>query len=1229
MVGVPKKANDQIFYKNVNMNPNINTFKNIHANSKSVSFPNKKIINNFLTETNSINGNNLYSKNINDDIDEQLYTEKILKDNPDNRKHIDLTKSKLMSDIDYNQKYPHNTIKYGEKKDNKKFLEYEGDIRDITFRNDDKKNIEVNNSKQNNNSSCERLVNKNSKYEISGYSTQINNKPIQKEIIEIIKPKYIKSVKPEQSKLLNYNKFCDGFFICGLTKPLIKEKIIKDSKDFSPTCGHKTCNLLPSIQPEILYFYKNDNLNLSNDKIKSLPKLSFPLGIKICIENEFDSKKVKNFPQQIFFNIVKDDKGETLYICTCYQFTKVYFEGFIQKYECDISFVYSELFKNVKKNTSINSFYVLESINLISRYPFFNSMNICLNAFLSPFVEDRINLLNHMINEIPIPNENSQIKFFTLLFRNPVILNHERNFYKLLSIKSIQKQICLLHDNYLSTNGLDFKLLFEFIPLDHIIFIFSMILLEQKILLVYEDYEILSTLIFIFISLLFPFSWKNNIIPIISLDTINLLMNETHFIAGIDETLFSHINKNGIKLGNDVIIYNISSKNFISRKNIKKTTKNNLLREHKLFTLPQKIIDFLMGELGKIIEEININIYLYDKLIKEETLENYNKLTYFKQHIEYETKLIFIKSIIMLIGNFEYYTFFSEEKSWFNREAFVESYKEKDFQNYLNLFVNTNLFNDFLDEQKKLYLSKNSNNIDTYPTVEIISDVYYFNKILYNYQDLKYNYIIMDTSFNLSKILTKDIQEEVHILCKKLYLINDNIIASKLESELPTKKLDNHKNKKNQNNLFSHKKFLEDINENINKNSDDYKNSNYNKMINNTQNPVEKKNNDKILYTDMNSQNNKNKSFIKKYLLSPYFLPNNSDDDFYFKEYKDENIILKEIQIYRNKNNIKESLAPCISILYRNLKLFNYNSDKFKKDKVYIICNDESNKNMGNSKKYKIYKVNNNKFKNELNLFKNPYYKDKTKENEIIDLKGLFRINDKILLINKLFKYFFEQKIDFKDEYLKNIKRIFANIDNIEYFSNLIVPHTLLNEKTNQKQLTANSFNSFSKIIKIAFENININNSNIGRLLTLACFIYFKIEQDKVIYLYSDFLINKLDKTSQPYQLWNNKSFWIEFFHFEYEFNLNKMEKWNNNEDDSESENKSDNDINNPDSFGINKKICLINSIFILCNIMLKLELSKNFVRNIIEKMILPIFINDMYFINRIMNLVLSSNQNN
>ena len=55
----------------------------------------------------------------------------------------------------------------------------------------------------------------------------------------------------------------------------------------------------------------------------------------------------------------------------------------------------------------------------------------------------------------------------------------------------------------------------------------------------------------------------------------------------------------------------------------------------------------------------------------------------------------------------------------------------------------------------------------------------------------------------------------------------------------------------------------------------------------------------------MNSQNNKNKSFIKKYLLSPYFLPNNSDDDFYFKEHKDENIILKykyiEIKIILKK----------------------------------------------------------------------------------------------------------------------------------------------------------------------------------------------------------------------------------------------------------------------------------------------------------------------------------------
>ena len=56
-----------------------------------------------------------------------------------------------------------------------------------------------------------------------------NIKQIQISSLQNQKEKYydVGNETQEQSKLLNYNKFCDGFFICGLTKPLIKEKKIK------------------------------------------------------------------------------------------------------------------------------------------------------------------------------------------------------------------------------------------------------------------------------------------------------------------------------------------------------------------------------------------------------------------------------------------------------------------------------------------------------------------------------------------------------------------------------------------------------------------------------------------------------------------------------------------------------------------------------------------------------------------------------------------------------------------------------------------------------------------------------------------------------------------------------------------------------------------------------------------------------------------------------------------
>ena len=190
-----------------------------------------------------------------------------------------------------------------------------------------------------------------------------------------------------------------------------------------------------------------------------------------------------------------------------------------------------------------------------------------------------------------------------------------------------------------------------------------MILLEQKILFVYKDYEKLTKIIFIFISLIFPFSLKNNnIYPMISLDNINILEKQNYFIAGMDESILAYINKHNIKIGNDVIIYNISLNNFISSKNMKKTSRKDLLSEYKLFNIPDKVNNFLLKELKLIFKEINSNLNIYTKYNNEESSENYSKLTVFKQHIEFETKLIFMKGIHMLLSDIDNFLFLMKNK---------------------------------------------------------------------------------------------------------------------------------------------------------------------------------------------------------------------------------------------------------------------------------------------------------------------------------------------------------------------------------------------------------------------------------------------------------------------------------------------------------------------------------------------------------------------------------------
>ena len=1167
----------------------------------------------------------------------------------------------------------HKTIKCN---NDKNISEYDGDMETITYRH-------ISFSKGNNqkNSGVNNALN-------------IKNDINENENIEIIEPKNIKLQN------INYNTFCSGFFVSGIPIPIKDNSLVEDSNNFLAPCGHKFCSLLFSIRPEILYFYKNEKLDISNDMLAQISSLAFPLGAKLCIDTSFEPKKLIQIPQQIFYNIIENSKNEKLYLCTKYYFIRIKNEELKSNFGFDVSSFFSEKtskindknFKNYISTASRilngNPFYIPQSITLVSKEPFLNPMSIILNSFVTSLSEDRVDLINHIINEVPIPEESeTQLKFYIPIYTTPVVLNNEINMYKVMSLLNKEKQKDIYDNNLISKEQLNYRKLFEIICTDHIIFIFSMLLLEQNFLFIYNNYEALSQIIFIFLSLLYPFSWGNkHIFPVLSLDTLNLLnldydssINDNKFIAGMDECLFNYIDKTNNNIFdncNNLIIYNLSQRCFIYGKNKKKTTRSNILHDYKLFTFPNKINNFLGKELKGIINYIKTN---QEKMnINNKSIENdqnfYKNLIFFRQNLEIMTKSAFLKSMIMLIGDYNNYTFYiDEEKPLFNKEDFIESHKDKDFKNYLNMFLNTNLFNDFLNDQKKLFINDKNSTIQSNTNNRELNNIKYFIKFILQNQGLLNNHQIKkNTSIN---IITPDIYSKAKNICSKLALINNNnsninINKDNLNNENSFVQI----NKKKTNIFFSGKNYLEDKpQDNINytnsksKNKskkfpdthiDDYKpfNSNPHIMLKESKASTESSTinalfhslnksdlkiscdnqKNKIVYININSNRKisgyeklgEKKEILKKYLLVPYFLNLKGDDDDYIKEKNSIEIIINEINMYKKRKNIKDKIPPFIILITTFSKKIDYETFNINKNKVYLINNNQicNNAKSIDSKAIKWKDTDNdNNISKEAKKFKKKYFKEEISDKDIINLNNIYGNDEEVLLINTCFKSCFLNKSEFSNQHFNLLKKLFLNLENMEHFANLIYPEFFRKNKAKNslyhKQLTINSYNIFSKMIKLSFENLKINDNIIGRLLTMACFIYYKIEKEKVVYLYTNFLINKQDnqKNMQPYILWRSESFWIEFFNWEFENNTKEKEE------DEEYEINQDK-INEENDDDWEKKMCLIKTVIGISNIMSKLNLDKNFIINIIEKMILPVFINDFYYINLIMNFALSTN---
>ena len=979
-----------------------------------------------------------------------------------------------------------------------------------------------------------------------------------------------------------YDTFCLGVFISGLSSPIQLTSIIEHTDNFRAPCGHDECSMFPSIEPDVLNTFINKNSKIFKELPPLISNMCFPLGIKPCFGCKFVENRIENSPdpqktQQTFFNVIKNEKNDCYYMATLQYFIKMTNQEYIMKYRFNpVTYVLDKIksinnkdkkFKNNMQNISnlLNNSNVLipESISLISKYPFFISMEKCLRCLISlQKKEDMDNLINHLINEIPSPEKGYQIQFFIPKIEKPLVLNHQYNIF--LKYNDENK---ISNNNILSSSQINMKILLEKITIDNIIMIFQLLILEQKILFLENDYQILSEITNIFLELIYPLVWTNPFLPVLSTKTVRFLQSPVPFVMGIDEYLLKYaINlkfftpAHNNNLETETIIFNIMTNKFISGKNMKRIHRKDIYKEFHLPIMPSKLREYIEKELKEIKKQKKSSKEI-DKLIRD----------------------VFLMSMIMLMGDYNNFIFYTEDEiPLFNQDAFVQSHKDKTSQYFLSEMVKTQIFNQFLLNEKQLHtknknkLKKIANNnhmtdisITNSINYELI-DTSHFKKMIAKNQNLLNSEKIRNRAFSTKKVKkvkkTKDTNEEIDI--NNYIQINNDKLDENLDLGGVNYSIDFHKGN-DKIKLNSNININDALSENYNEENAN-KNKKIEKLMSRAKSAKKIVNLNKVKDEKGEKEEEKeiavNEDDIKILLLYPYFLTKKNMEEITLENIKN------DIDLYSQKNNLKYLIQNSEHVFIRhNYKLNNISTKRIYLYKTNLKTNSEEINNKTPSKR-NSFDINNTKTK-QVNC------------NNIIDNQQDYKI------IKETFKICYTNKSRISKTQLHSLEKIFLNEENKKYFAKLILPDIRMKNKKNHKLLTSSSFEDLSKILYISLEHLTSNEYNTCRLLTISSFVYYKIENKKLIYLYENFI-----RGIKPCRLWLSDEFWSNFFKLEYDEELkikNDMLNLYKYDSDGKIKYKVENESNLIEN---ENEQSLFETISYTAEIMYRLKLSKKFV---------------------------------
>jgi hypothetical protein len=488
--------------------------------------------------------------------------------------------------------------------------------------------------------------------------------------------------------------FCEAFFVAGLPKR--GAKVISNSEFLKSVCNHTTCSLLQSYKPEILNsFVKNEKslpISQTFELHAATSNLCFPKGIKIC----YNQKESDIMPVSSFQTVTTNEDGRRFYIFAYHYYIKIPLHYFKNLYDFDPVTDHNKYNKEVQSliarltedNLSKRDYakfeqkyadnhelcvdlvgrdflYLPQAICLVSKIPYTKQMKKSLEMVMKLCYDDKMSqidmnkLILHLLYEIPAPPNNKVLQFYLPYSQNPVKL--QGKLYK-----------------DLPNIGTNLFLLFNYFSSEMIVLIQNLIIMESRILFVYDDYATLCEVSNAFISLIYPIAWVNTYIPILSEEMLKYLRSFMPFIMGCDKDLLSFFLKyEEFDKDSPVIIVFLQSnrKSYIESSFKKKLSSKNL---YKLYPeMPEETTKFAAESL-----EETLSISLNENVSEE-------KLTK-------RIRSFFVKSMVMLFGDYKKYVSTIDDSQIFNSESFVASREEK-YRHYYSEMTSTGIFRSFLN----------------------------------------------------------------------------------------------------------------------------------------------------------------------------------------------------------------------------------------------------------------------------------------------------------------------------------------------------------------------------------------------------------------------------------------------------------------------------------------------------------------------------------------------------